>query len=73
MRKFLIKHNIIKGTFCGQGFVYIKNHKLSEEPTDTIKWLDEVSVHCYYKEKGKLLLNVLNEKYPKYKGYIWVY
>ena len=73
IKKFLIKHNIIKGTFCEQGLIYIENHKPSKEPTDIIKWLDEVSVHCYYKEKDKLLLNILEEKYPKYKGHIWLY
>ena len=73
IRRFLIRHNVIKGTFCEQGFIYIKNHKPTNEITDIIKWLDEVSVHCYFKQKDTLMINILNEKYPEYKGLIWLY
>lgn len=65
IKKFLIKHNIIKDDFYAQGFVYIT--------TNRIKWLEEVKVHCYYKDSDKMLFNALNERHPEYKGHIYLY
>ena len=79
-RKFLVRKKDLcldlskyKHSEISQGFIYIKNHKPTNEITDIIKWLDEVSVHCYFKQKDTLMINILNEKYPEYKGLIWLY
>ncbi len=74
IKKFLIKHNIIKGDFYAQGFVYITaNRKPTLFLSDTIKWLEEVKVHCYYKDRDRMLFNTLDELHPEYKGYIYLY
>lgn len=74
IKKFLIRHNIIKGDFHAQGFVYITaNRKPTLLHTNTIKWLEEVKVHCYYKDRDKMLFKALYERHPEYKGYIYLY
>lgn len=70
IHRFLVKHNIIKGSFLEQGFIYVVNGEPTNEPVDCVKWLDEISLHCYYKEKNKKCFDILNEKYPQYKGFI---
>ena len=73
MKKFLIKHNVIKGDFVIESFIYIKNHKPVLDPTDIMKWLEPVKVHCYYKDKDREAYKLLYDKYPQYKGLIWLY
>ena len=72
---WLIKHNFFKYTFIEQPFIYLKNGNcLSEEPTDKIKWLEQVSVHCYYKDIHEAVWDKIKNKYPmSYQEYIYLY
>ena len=71
LKWWLIKLNLFKNTFHLQGFVHVtKNGAPSLDCTDRIKWLDDVEVHCYYKDMDSKALTILYEKYPQYKGYI---
>ena len=70
---FLISHNIIKGDFYVQGFIYIKNHKPTNDITTNIKWLEEISIHCYFKDLYKIAFDKFNNMYPQYKGFINLY
>lgn len=74
IKKFLIKHNIIKSDFYSQGMVYVTaNGEPTHEISDKAMWLSPVKVHCYYKDRDKMLFNALNERHPEYKGYIFLY
>lgn len=73
MKKFLIAHNIIKGNFHVQGFIYIKNHKPTEDITNNIKWLKEITIRCYFKNLYVIAFGKFNNMYPEYKGFINLY
>ena len=73
MKDLLIKHNIIKSDFYIQGFIYLKNNKPTKDVTDKIKWLEEILIHCYYKDLYKIAKEKFNNMYPQYKEYINYY
>ena len=71
LKNFLIKHNIIKGTFYIEAFVYIDGEdKNPVSISDTIKWLRPFTLTCKYKDRNKRAFEMLNYKYPGYMGYI---
>ena len=73
IKKFLVKHNIIKDDFVEEGLIYISAGEPSKEMTDKVKWLGEVRLHCYYRDKDRLAFEALNKKYPQYKGFIYLF
>lgn len=75
IKEFLVKHNIIKGRFYIEGFVYVKDKDGDDVVimSDTIKWLSPFYLECKYKDKDRLAFQMLNYKYPIYKGYIYLY
>jgi len=74
LKEFLIKHNIIKGDFYIEPFVYINGeNKNSVSLSDTVKWLQPFTLTCKYKDKDKRAFEMLNYKYPEYKGYIFLF
>ena len=70
LKKFLIKHNIIKGAFYIEAFVYIDGEEETVSISDTIKWLQPFTLTCKYKDKDKRAFEMLHYKYPEYIGYI---
>ena len=74
LKEFLIKHNIIKGTFYIEPFIYVDDK--SKNPVDisgTIKWLKPFTLTCKYKDKYKRAFEMLNYKYPEYMGHIFLF
>lgn len=69
-KRFLIKHNIIKGNFYIESFIHVDKNKKPTEISDTVKWLLPFSLNCKYKDKDRLAFEMLNYKYPEYIGYI---
>ena len=73
-KNFLIKHNIIKGTFYIESFVYVdENTKEMCDSSNMIKWLEPFSINCLYKDKDILAFKMLKDKYPEYSGHINLY
>ena len=71
---FLINLNIIKGDFEGQAFVYLdKNNNVVSYPTDKVKWLENLKVHCYKKEEDNHLFDLAHKRYPEYIGNIYIF
>jgi hypothetical protein len=71
IKYWLIKSNLFKYTFTLQGFVYVdKGGAPIKGTSGRIKWLEDVKVHCRYKDMDKNALAILYDKYPQYKGYI---
>lgn len=73
LKKFLVKHNIIKDHFYIDSFIYIKAGKPCKEITTIIKWLKSLCIYTYYKNIDKKAFEILNKEYPEYKGYINIY
>ena len=73
IKKFLVRNSIIKGNFYAQGMIFSAAGKPSKEPTDTVKWLDKMQVHCYYNEQANKFFDMLGELHPEYKGYFYLY
>ncbi len=74
LKRFLVKHNIIKGDFYIEPFVYIEQTtRLPCYCSDTIKWLKPFNLKCLSKDKDQLAFVMLNYKYPEYAGYIQLY
>lgn len=74
LKQFLIKHNILKGKFLIESFVYVdKKTGLTCDASDTIKWLQPFCIHCFYKDKDDFAFKMLHYKYPEYIGYLNLY
>ena len=74
LKQFLIKHNILKGKFLIESFVYVNEKTgLPVESSNTIKWLTPFFIECKIKEKDKRSFEMLHYKYPEYSGYINLY
>lgn len=70
LRNFLIKHNVIKGRFYIEAFVYVDDGNNPVMMSDTVKWLQPFTITCKYKDQDRLAFEMLNYKYPMYVGYI---
>lgn len=74
IKQFLIKHNIIKGIFLIEAFVYVDEKTgLPVQMSDTIKWLTPFLIECKIKEKDNKAFEMLHYKYPQFAGYINLY
>ncbi len=74
LKRFLIKHNIIKGSFYIEAFVYVdRKTGRACDVSDTIKWLQPFCIKCFDKGKDDIAFNMLHYKYPEYIGYINLY
>ena len=73
IHRFFVKHNIIKDTFLCEGMVYFDSGKPSLLPTQYVKWLKKVTVRCFYKQVDKKAIELLNEEYPEYNGFIYIF
>ena len=74
LKQFLIKHNILKGTFYIEAFVYVNEKTgLSDETSNTIKWLTPFCIKCKIKEKDERSFEMLHYKYPEFIGNINLY
>lgn len=71
---WLIKHNLKKGTFIEEPFIYVdwKNNP-TKEMTNTVKWLKKVTVYCFKSQKDALAISITIERYPELKDYIWLF
>lgn len=65
----------IKKYYESQGFVYLDNYNVPvNDITDKVKWLDKIIVkHWSESDADKQILKQLNDKYPQYKGMIWLF
>lgn len=65
----------IKKSFESQGFVYLNNYNVPvNDITDKVKWLDKITIkHWSESDADKQILRELNNKYPHYKGMIWLF
>lgn len=80
MNKFQIKRNWnkfwnIRKPYLVQGLLYLndKGVPVRNEITDKIKWLDQLTIHHWSIDDAELEAFIqLNEKYPQYKGKIWL-
>lgn len=71
LKNFLIKHNIIKGRFYIESFVYVdERSKVPVDMSDCVKWLMPFEITCLYKNKDKVAFQMLEDRYPEYKGFI---
>lgn len=69
IKKYLIKHNIIKGTFLIEPFIYIdKKGNSTPLMTDRMKWLRSFSITCFQKDMYRLTFEQLDRDYPQYRG-----
>lgn len=73
-KKFLIKHNIIKGNFLIDPFIYV-DEKTKEPVTCSgcIKNLKPFFINCKYKDKYNFAFQMLGYKYPEYIGYFNIF
>ena len=56
-------------------FIYVDNtgNVVSSDKSDTIKHLDKFVVTSHTDTKAyEKAINIVNKKYPQYKGYIWI-
>jgi len=65
----------IKKSYSSQGFIYLNHYN---EPvcdiTDKVKWLDKMTIqHWSELDADREALKQLNNKYPQYKGMIWLF
>lgn len=74
-KKFFIKHNVIKDTFLIEPFVYVNEKTKSPcfENSSMIKWLEPFTINCFYKDKDALAFKILEDKYPEYYKYIFLF
>lgn len=66
----------IRKTYENQGFLYLnsKGIPVSNEITDKVIWLDQLVIkHWSCEDAEKEAFKQLNEKYPEYKGKIWLF
>ena len=74
IKKLLYNLNLIKKEHCIQPFVYVNKYGVPvKRITNTVKWFKETTITCKKKELDKYINNLIEEKYPKYKGYIHIY
>lgn len=66
IKKILIDLNLLKSEFDGQIFIYIdKNGNPSKLMTNTVKWLELISVKCYKKNSDKKLFEMAYSIHPE--------
>lgn len=66
IKKILINLNLLKSEFDGQIFIYIdKDGNSSKIITDTVKWLELISVKCYKKNADEELLKMAYSIHPE--------
>ena len=71
IKRFLVGHNIIRGDFYIEAFVYVnKETGLPDDCSDIIKWLKPFNLKCLEKDRDRLAFQMLEYKYPQYSGYI---
>ena len=71
LKRFLVKHNIIKDVFYIEAFVYINSKDaIPVSSSNTVKWLKPFTITCKYKDRDKKAFEMLYYKYPEYAGYI---
>ena len=76
IKKFLIKHNIIKGTFAYDPFIYVSENtghpisSFSSEISDRIKWLEPIVITCKHRDADYIAFTMAHYKYPEYVGCI---
>lgn len=65
----------IKKPFESQGFIYLDNYNNPvNDITDKVKWLDKITIkHWSELDADRESLRQLNDKYPQYKGMIWLF
>lgn len=69
IKKYLIKHNIIKGTFLIEPFIYVdKKGNPTLLMTGRVKWLKSFSITCLKKDMYRLAFEQLDRDYPQYRG-----
>jgi len=74
LKIFLIKHNVIKGNFYIESFVYVDAKTgMPVGMSDYIKWLKPFTLVCKFKDRDKRAFEMLRYKYPEYEGYINLY
>jgi len=76
IKRFLNKLFNIKKPYYSQGFLYIdsKGKPVSNEITDTVRWLDKLTIYHWSSDDAeKEAFKQLKEKYPEYKGKIWLF
>jgi len=72
-KHFLIKHNIIKGRFWIEAFIYCDENGNVNDEGKNIKFLEPFFITCKHKDMDELAFMMLNYKYPEYKGHIGIY
>ena len=66
IKKVLIHLNLLKLEFDGQIFIYIdEKGNPSKLMTDTVKWLELISVKCYKKNADGELLKMAYSIHPE--------
>lgn len=71
LKRFLIKHNIIKDVFYIEAFVYINGKDaIPVSSSNIVKWLKPFTITCKYKDRDERAFEMLHYKYPEYVGYI---
>lgn len=66
----------IKKPFKYQGMIYLnrKGVPVKSEITDTVKWLDDITIEHWSEDDASIeAFKFFNEKYPEYKGKIWLF
>ena len=75
IKKFLVRHNLIKTTFVEDGIVYIDSETggPTNDDLSRVKFLGSKSYYGYYRDEGRKITEMFENDYPQYKGYIWLY
>lgn len=66
IKKILIDLNLLKSEFDGQIFIYIdEDGNPSKLMTNTVKWLEVISVKCYKKNSDEKLFKMAYSIHPE--------
>lgn len=75
IKRFWNKVFDIRNSYENQGMLYLNNSNqpVAGQITSKVKWLDNLTIYHWSEEDAeKEAFKQLNEKYPQYKGMIWL-